>query len=96
MLQKNHIRNTRDEVNIPALDDLLEQSDSAALNYLDVWSLSTCLQNLDRGHNIRAYFCLDFVSDKYKLKRRVLRVLCLMPYPIGLWAHQIYNRFFWK
>ena len=94
--EKPYKKYTRDEVNIPALDDLLEQSDSAALNYLDVWSLSTCLQNLDRGHNTRAYFCLDFVSDKYKLKRRVLRMLCLMPYPIGLWAHQIYNRFFWR
>lgn len=87
---------TTETVNIPALGALLKQSNPDIENYLDIWSLSTCLQNLDRGHSSRASVCLDFVSDKYKTKRRVLRMLCYVPRPIALMAHRIYNRFFWK
>lgn len=91
-----HKKYTTNPVNIPALGDLLKESNEDVLNYLDIWSMSTCLQNLDRGHSARASVCLDFVSDKYKTKRRLLRVLCYVPHPIALMAHRIYNRFFWK
>lgn len=94
--EKAYKKYTTQPVRIPALGYLLKSSDDNVLNYLDVWAMSTCLQNIDRGHSVRALVCLDFVSDKYKAKRRMLRLLCYLPHPFGLWVHLFYNRFIWK